>query len=112
MLAGTNNLQFNTDREIVEGILFTAKAVRERQPSAKLYVVGILPRRGQEERIKGLNGELQKELMKTDAVYVNLAPLFVKEDGRIDPSLFSDGLHPNEKGYDKIAEAFLSGRIL
>ena len=103
MLIGTNNLQFNTDREIVEGIAFAAKAIRERQPSAKLHIVGILPRKGQEQRIKDINAKLQKELMKTDAVYVNLTSLFIKEDGRIDPSLFSDGLHPNEKGYEKIA---------
>lgn len=112
MSIGTNNLQFNTDREIVEGILFVAKAVRERQPSAKLHVIGILPRRGQEQRISHINSELQKELLNTGAVYVDLAPFLVKEDGRIDPFLFSDGLHPNEKGYEKIAEAFLSGRIL
>lgn len=112
MLTGTNNLQFNTDREIVEGIVFAAEAVRERQPSARLYVIGILPRKGLEQRIRSINNMLQKELTKTDAVYVNLTHLFVKEDGRIDQSLFSDGLHPNKKGYERIAEAFLSRRIL
>jgi len=112
MLIGTNNLQFNTDSEIVEGILFVAKAVRERQPSAKLHVIGILPRKGQEQRIKDLNVELQKELKKTDAAFVDLTPHLVKADGKIDESMFSDGLHPNEKGYEKIAEAFLSGECL
>lgn len=112
MLIGTNNLQFNTNSEIVEGILFVAKAVRERQPSAKLHVIGILPRKGQEQRIKDLNVELQKELKKTDAAFVDLTPHLVKADGKIDESMFSDGLHPNEKGYEKIAEAFLSGECL
>ena len=112
MLIGTNNLQFNTDSEIVEGILFVAKAVRERQPSAKLHVIGILPRKGQEQRIKDLNVELQKELKKTGAAFVDLTPHLVKADGKIDESMFSDGLHPNEKGYEKIAEAFLSGECL
>lgn len=112
MLIGTNNLQFNTDSEIVEGILFVAKAVRERQPSVKLHVIGILPRKGQEQRIKDLNVELQKELKKTDAAFVDLTPHLVKADGKIDESMFSDGLHPNEKGYEKIAEAFLSGECL
>lgn len=112
MSIGTNNLQFNTDREIVEGILFAAKAVRERQPSAKLHIIGILPRRGHEQRIKDLNIELQKELTKTDVTFVNLTPYLVKADGKIDESMFSDGLHPNEKGYGRIAEAFLSGECL
>lgn len=112
MLAGTNNLQFNTDHDIVEGIVFAAQAVRDRQTSARLYVIGILPRRGMEQRINGINAELQKKLLKTDAVYVDLTPFLVKKDGRIDESLFDDGLHPNEKGYEKIADAFLDGQIL
>ncbi len=112
MLIGTNNLQFNTDHEIIEGIVFTAKAIRERQPSAKLHVIGILPRKGQEQRIAHINTELQQELVKSNAVYIDLTPFLTKRDGRIDESLFGDGLHPNEKGYKKIAEALLKERML
>ena len=101
MLIGTNNLQFNTDHEIIEGIVFTAKAIRERQPSAKLHVIGILPRKGQEQRIAHINTELQQELVKSNAIYIDLTPFLTKRDGRIDESLFGDGLHPNEKGYKK-----------
>ncbi len=112
MLIGTNNLQFNTDHEIIEGIVFTAKAIRERQPSAKLHVIGILPSKGQEQRIAHINTELQQELVKSNAVYIDLTPFLTKRDGRIDESLFGDGLHPNEKGYKKIAEALLKERML
>ncbi|WP_287132538.1 SGNH/GDSL hydrolase family protein [Bacteroides sp.] len=112
MLIGTNNLQFNTDHEIIEGIVFTAKAIRERQPSAKLHVIGILPRKGQEQRIAHINTELQQELVKSNAIYIDLTPFLTKRDGRIDESLFGDGLHPNEKGYKKIAEALLKERML
>ena len=112
MLIGTNNLQFNTDHEIIEGIVFTAKAIRERQPSAKLHVIGILPRKGQEQRIAHINTELQQELVKSNVIYIDLTPFLTKRDGRIDESLFGDGLHPNEKGYKKIAEALLKERML
>ncbi|WP_289111624.1 SGNH/GDSL hydrolase family protein [uncultured Bacteroides sp.] len=112
MLIGTNNLQFNTDHEIIEGIVFTAKAIRERQPSAKLHVIGILPSKGQEQRIAHINTELQQELVKSNAIYIDLTPFLTKRDGRIDESLFGDGLHPNEKGYKKIAEALLKERML
>lgn len=112
MLIGTNNLQFNTDHEIIEGIVFTAKAIRERQPSAKLHVIGILPRKGQEQRIAHINTELQQELVKSNAIYIDLTPFLTKRDGRIGESLFGDGLHPNEKGYKKIAEALLKERML
>ncbi len=106
MLIGTNNLQFNTDHEIIEGIVFTAKAIRERQPSAKLHVIGILPRKGQEQRIAHINTELQQELVKSNAIYIDLTPFLTKRDGRIDESLFGDGLHPNEKGYKNSRSSF------
>ncbi len=40
---------------IVEGIRFLLSAIRQRQPEAKIKVIGILPRRNQEERVRNLN---------------------------------------------------------
>jgi lysophospholipase L1-like esterase len=31
--------------------------------------------------------------------YLDSGPKFLGPDGKLDQSLFSDGLHPNEKGY-------------
>jgi lysophospholipase L1-like esterase len=31
--------------------------------------------------------------------------VFLKADGKIDESLFSDGLHPNDKGYGLLGAA-------
>ena len=104
LLIGTNNLPFNSDNEIIDGIVCVAKAIRERQPSAQLRILGILPRKEMEDRIRKINAELQNQLAEMSVTYIDLAPVLTKEKGRIDLSLFLDGLHPNEKGYERIAD--------
>lgn len=103
LLIGTNNLPFNSDSEIIDGIMLITKAIQKKQPSAQLRIIGILPRKEMETRIKKINSELQEQLAGTNAVYIDLAPVLTKKDGSIDTSLFLDGLHPNEKGYERIA---------
>lgn len=44
MMLGTNNLNINTDEEIVRGIRETVSLIAGKQPQAQLYVVRILPR--------------------------------------------------------------------
>ena len=103
LLIGTNNLQFNTDKEILQGILQVTEAIKIRQPQAKLCVMGILPRANTEKRIQKINKELRKKL-EQNCIYINLSNLLTDKNGIINSSLFSDGLHPNTKGYEKIAE--------
>lgn len=103
LLLGTNNLSTDTDRDIITGIGQLLRAVRERQPRAKVYVCGIMPRQGMEPRIAALNRELRTSLPKGEATYVDLTSLLVDESGCILPGLFLDGLHPNEAGYERVA---------
>lgn len=104
VLIGTNNLQSNTDEEVVQGICEVAKAIKQRQPQAQIYIIGILPRKEMESRIEKINTTLQKELTASGATYIDLAPQLTDKSGTIAPSLFLDGLHPNEKGYECIAK--------
>lgn len=104
MMIGTNNLAHNADEEIVEGIIALTKLVQRHQPAARLYVLGILPRRDQEERIARINKALQGQLAGTGATYVDASQGLVTKDGRIDEKLFRDGLHPIEAGYALIAK--------
>lgn len=105
LLIGTNNLATHTDDEIVSGICRIAEAIEVRQPGAKLCVLGILPRKGMEARIRQIDACLRKRLASTDAVYIDLAPQLTDENGSIIPSLFLDGLHPNKEGYRRMAQA-------
>ena len=95
--------EFNTDKEILQGILQVTEAIKIRQPQAKLCVMGILPRANTEKRIQQINKELRKKL-EQNCIYINLSNLLTDKNGIINSSLFSDGLHPNTKGYEKIAE--------
>lgn len=105
VLIGTNNLYKNSDAEIISGIKTIAEAIHQRQPGAKLYIEGILPRTGKEERIATLNKELQMELASAPyTTYLDVSKGLVLPDGKIKKELFRDGLHPNEKGYEQIAK--------
>ncbi len=105
MMIGTNNLDSHTNGEIIDGILQLLKEIRLHQPEAKVHIVGILPRTKYEDRIACLNHNLQMQVHSGEATYIDLTSVLTSEDGRIIPSLFRDGLHPNEEGYRKIAEA-------
>lgn len=101
---GTNNLESNTDEEIVQGISTIIKAIQARQPKAKLCILAIYPRKGMEERVKAFNCQLQKELTGKAVTYVDLVSYLNDKNGKVNWNLFSDGLHPNKEGYQMIAK--------
>jgi len=104
LLMGTNNLEKNTDEEIIDGICELVRAVRHRQPQAQVYVAGILPRAWHESRVAALNELLQVRLHADEATYVDMSSEFLQPDGRIINELFTDGLHPNKEGYQRMAK--------
>ena len=104
LLMGTNNLEQNTDDEIIDGINELVRAVRHCQPQAQIYVTGILPRAWHEPRVAALNQMIQIRLLANEATYVDLSAAFLQSDGRIINELFTDGLHPNKEGYQRMAE--------
>lgn len=105
MMIGTNNLENNTDEEIVRGIKETVNLIARKQPQAKLYVVKILPRKDYEERLVSLNSLLEKTLSNNSYVQVlDFSDVLTGKDGKIKEKLFSDGLHPNRNGYKLISD--------
>lgn len=103
LMIGTNNLGDCTDEEIAGGIRFLAEAIRVRQPSARLKVMGILPRRGMEERIRELNLKI-RSMLPAGVMFTDAGEALLNANGKIDEALFRDGLHPNEKGYERIGK--------
>ena len=101
---GTNNLQYNTDEEIVEGWKLLIDAMKTRQPKTEILMIGIYPRRKQEERVAKLNLKLAKLTGEKDVKYLDPGKVFLQSDGKIDETFFSDGLHPNAKGYSVLGE--------
>ncbi|MGN6601716.1 MAG: SGNH/GDSL hydrolase family protein [Ginsengibacter sp.] len=106
LLIGTNNLDVNTNAEILEGLKFVVNAIKIHQPGCKILMLGLTPRRGYENRIAELNRGMAKLAGLMNVNYADAGGLFLKADGKIDESLFSDGLHPTAKGY-KMFENFL-----
>lgn len=98
---GTNNLQLNTDDEIVQGLRFLVQAIHTRQPQAKITLLGIYPRREQEARVASLNKAIQAMTKAEKVGFSDIGKGFLQKDGKINESLFSDGLHPNAAGYEE-----------
>ncbi len=97
---GTNNIGINTDEEIVGGLKMLIDAIKTRQPQAKIYLLGIYPRRGQEPRVVLLNKGIQDLAQSLGIEYANIGVNLLLNTGKIDDKLFSDGLHPNSEGYE------------
>ncbi len=105
IMIGTNNLHLNTDEEILEGLDMLLNAIKIRQPKAEIILMGLLPRRDNEQRVANLNFELARLSANQQVKYADIGAIFLEKDSKINESLFSDGLHPNGAGYVKMREA-------
>ena len=104
---GTNNLKGKEDFEdIKEGIRMLLKSIQARRPEAEITLMGLLPRRNKELLIKDLNKELKAlaKVMKTN--FADPGKKLLLKNGKIDESLFTDGLHPTNEGYRLTAPYF------
>ncbi|GHB61346.1 SGNH/GDSL hydrolase family protein [Persicitalea jodogahamensis] len=106
VMIGTNNFHLNTDEEILTGWRLLIDAIRQRQPTATLTMVGVYPRRQQEKRVQELNQRLAALTQEMGVKYLDSGKVLLKADGTIDESLFTDGLHPNEEGYRRLSGAY------
>ena len=104
---GTNNIsKGDTDEDIVKGIETIINAVRIRLPQAEITVMGVLPRRDREARVKTLNKSIRSMTKEQKVGFADPGKTLFGKGGRIDEALFTDGLHPNAEGYRKIASYF------
>lgn len=105
LMIGTNNVALNSDSEITEGLCFLLATIRNRQSQAQIKVIGILPHRNKEERIRRLNHKIKKMAETEKYIFADPGEKLLLPDGKIDERFFhNDGLHPNEAGYELIAK--------
>lgn len=102
LMIGTNNLQLNTDEEIVSGLKNLLQVIQAKQPATQIILMGILPRRNMESRVAGINQLISRIPGNKKMQFLDAGELFLQTDGKIQESLFSDGLHPNQEGYEKL----------
>ncbi len=102
LMIGTNNLGLNTDEEIVQGLQYLIQAIQFRQPAAGILLMGLLPRRKLEVRINTINQKIAKLAKGKNIKFADADSLFLQKDKKINEALFTDGLHPNEAGYERL----------
>lgn len=57
-----------------------------------------------EQRVKKLNLKIVRIAGENNVGYADFGNVLMDDFGKIDESLFTDGLHPNENGYRKLSE--------
>lgn len=101
---GTNNLGLNNDDEIIQGLKLLVQAIRLKQPQARITLLGIYPRRELETRVSALNKGIQT-LAKSERIrFQDIGKNLLSKNGTIDEQFFSDGLHPNAAGYERLGK--------
>ncbi len=103
VMLGTNNFGMNSDEEIITGLGYVVDAIKAKQPKAKVHMIGIYPRRDQEAKVVRINLMIEQMAELYNVSFTDPGKLLLTDDGKIDETLFADGLHPNEKGYDLLA---------
>lgn len=109
LLIGTNNLEFNRAAEIRMGVQALCGAIHKQLPETTIHVLGILPRTLTAKLITKpheVNSELHQHLAGAQRVHFHdLSAIFLDEEGKLNGKLFSDGLHPNQEGYQHLGKA-------
>ena len=107
IMIGINNVDIDSEEDIVEGIRFLLEEVRFHQPKAQIKLVGLLPCKNQEESVKSINKQLNMLAVQNGYFYSDLSNCLLLPNGHINETLFTDGTHPNEDGYASIVKEFI-----
>ena len=117
LLIGTNNIWGSDAASIAGGIKRLVELIREKQPSAKVFLMPILPRESPGRKgadvalakIPEINNLVAPLADGENVKLLDLRKSFLAADGNPDRTLYSDiTTHPNAKGYDIWADALLS----
>jgi len=101
---GTNNLRVDSNEVILEGLRFLLQVIKIHQPQAEITLLGFYPRRGYDDRILLINKELRRITRTEKVKFADIGRVLSGKDGMIDESYFTDGLHPNQKGYEALGK--------
>ena len=112
ILVGINDISKDIpDAVIAAQYRAIVDSVRAKSPRTRIYVQSIMPLNpavknfpqhyDKQERVVAVNRLLRAMARKTGVTYVDLWPAVVDSHGRLDASITPDGLHLNEKGYER-----------
>ena len=113
LLIGINNL-FRPDcdydnRESIEEVILKIKEfikLISESSDARLIVQSLYPNDTKSiiHQIELVNNNIQEYCSSIEAEYLDIYPILVDEEGLMKKEYTKDGIHPNEQGYQVIAE--------
>lgn len=102
MLIGTNNVN-DPSEEIARCIKMIIDLLQKKSPGSKILLLGVLPRGGEEKAAQpkrvGINRIISEYADGKHIFYMDIGPVFLDKNGKIDPKLMPDQLHPSQAGY-------------
>ena len=111
LMIGTNNNPNEPAETTAAEIRACVREIRQRQPAAKILLCAILPRGNPDSVERGHNLEVNRLLEQVcdgkTVEWVDYGAFLTLPDGRVNPELSDDGLHPNAKGYAEWAKIAL-----
>ncbi|MBO7166831.1 MAG: hypothetical protein J6V88_04815 [Kiritimatiellae bacterium] len=115
LMIGTNNtghfpIANETPADTIQGIKKVLRAIREKQPKAKIVLHPIFPRATlPTDQARVRNAVVNREIVKfADGVNIfwcDFNNQFLTSDGKLALEIFPDKLHPNDLGYEIWAAA-------
>jgi platelet-activating factor acetylhydrolase IB subunit beta/gamma len=108
LLAGTNNLDKDSEETIVNGIREIAEITRRKLKNTQLVILGLLPRNINETginyagKIRRINGQLESLYANSGITFRDIGTDLINEHGVISDTIMPDGLHLNSHGYEII----------
>ncbi|HVX52527.1 MAG TPA: GDSL-type esterase/lipase family protein [Chitinophagaceae bacterium] len=110
LLIGINDIGKDIpDTVITDNIRKIVMIINQGSPATKVYVQSVLPvnpdfknfpqHYDKEEHVLHVNAILPKVIAQVNCTFVNIFPLFLDGQQRLDANLSIDGLHLNTKGY-------------
>lgn len=112
LLIGVNNFgqQDDTVADVQAGVEAVGEALLRGWPAARLLLLSILPSGESQadplrQKIRACNRLLESSAAQRGWACFNSDAIFLLPDGRLDPALLPDGLHPGPEGYGAWAQA-------
>jgi lysophospholipase L1-like esterase len=96
--------------EVADGVRAVAQAFRQKLPTTRVIVLGILPVKDPTKwaKCRETNRILASyQYPKDEVVFLDLAERFLNPDGSLKPELFTDGTHLTPAGYEVMADALV-----
>lgn len=118
VMIGTNNLGGGGEQpaKVIAQTKRLLDSIREKQPTAKVWLLAVLPRdvghretpKLWPERITAYNRLLKGLADGERVVWHDLGAKFLRADGSLNDALYWDRLHPREAGYEVWADEILA----